>query len=123
MLVLFGGGDGGGVYVSPSERVHRISQWNANHRSQLLAVTQLLKAHRSIADDRLRQESVAIAERITSGVIPAVLRDLSSQVLAVPPSLAFFYEDEGFVCSPAGKHPVPFAIPRGAIRLAHVAAG
>ncbi|MGH7618634.1 MAG: hypothetical protein ACREPM_15550 [Gemmatimonadaceae bacterium] len=108
MLILFGGGDGGGIYVGPDGKVHRIPPWNPELLLQLKAVSALVNVG-TVTDAGLSHEVGALAERLSTRVIPHVTKIAGATQLG-DNSIAFFDPDGGFVCGSTGKHPIP--VPR-----------
>lgn len=108
MLILFGGGDGGGIYVGADGKIHRIPPWNPEVLLQLRAVNALVGVG-TLSDTGLTHEVTALAERLSTKVIPQVTKLAGAQHLG-DNSIAFFDADGGFVCGSTGKHPIP--VPR-----------
>ena len=105
MLILFGGGDGGGIYVGPDGKVHRIPPWNPEIQVQLKAVS-ALAALEVVHDSGLAKEAAAFAERLSTKVIPQITKSAGA-VQVGDTSIAFVDGDDGFVCGSTGKRPIP----------------
>lgn len=109
MFVLFGGGDAGGIYIGPDGKVHRIPPWNPEVLNQLKAVKALVAASTTIKDGALGKEISALAERISTSVIPHAANIAGAS--KIDGGIAFFDPDGGFTCGTKGQHPVPFPGP------------
>ena len=105
MLILFGGGDGGGIHVGPDGKVHRIPPWSPDVQVQLKAVSALV-ALEGVHDTGLGKEATALAERLSTKVIPQITKNVGASQLG-DSSIAFVDGDDGFVCGSTGKHPIP----------------
>lgn len=105
MLILFGGGDGGGIYVGADGKVHRIPPWTPDIQVQLKAVNALV-ALENAHETALTKEATALAERLSTKVIPQITKTIGTPQLG-DTSVAFVDGDDGFVCGSTGKHPIP----------------
>ncbi len=105
MLILFGGGDGGGFYVGADGKIHRIPPWTPDVQVQLKAVSALV-ALDGVHETGLAKEATALAERLSTKVIPQITKTVGAPQLG-DTSIAFVDGDEGFVCGSTGKHPIP----------------
>lgn len=108
MLILFGGGDGGGISVDGNGKVQRIPPWNPETMLQLKAVSALVGVA-TVNEAAVTKEAGALAERLSTKVIPQLAKSAGTTQLG-DNSIAFVDEDGGFVCGSTGKHPIP--IPR-----------
>lgn len=105
MLILFGGGDGGGIYVDGNGKIHRIPPWSPDTMRQLKAVSALVGV--AITNDAgITKEAGALAERLSTKVIPQLVKSAGATQLGEN-SIAFVDDDGGFVCGSTGKHPIP----------------
>lgn len=111
MFILFGGGDGGGIWVDANGKIHPIPPWNPDTMLQLKAVSALTGVA-TINDAGLTKEAGALAERLSTKVIPQLAKSAGATQLG-DNSIAFVDEDGGFVCGSTGKHPIP--IPRSLV--------
>jgi hypothetical protein len=105
MLILFGGGDGGGIYVGADGKVHRIPPWTPDVQVQLKAVSALV-ALEGVHEAGVVKEAATLAERLSTRVIPQITRNVGTPQLG-DTSVAFVDGDDGFVCGSTGKHPIP----------------
>lgn len=105
MLILFGGGDGGGIYVGADGKVHRIPPWTPDIQVQLKAVSALV-ALENAHETTLTREATALAERLSTKVIPQITKTVDTPQIG-DAAVAFLDIDDGFVCGSTGKHPVP----------------
>lgn len=112
MMVLFGGGDGGGIYIDANSRLHRIPPWDPQIMAQLKAANALTSAADRLATADVGKELHTIAERLTSSVVPQVARSVGG-IAVGENAVAFIDGDDGFTCGSTGKHPIPFPIPHG----------
>jgi hypothetical protein len=111
-MILFGGGDGGGFYIGPDGKIHRIPPWTPDVMSELKAVNALSTASQRLGNAPLGKEMFSLAERVSSTVIPQIAKSVHGG-LAADQSVAFIDADDGFVCGSTGRHPLPFPIPHG----------
>src|SRR5438128_2344103 len=109
MLVLFGGGDAGGIYIGPDGKVHRIPPWNPEILAQLKAVKALTAAAAVVRDAALGKQIASLAEHISSTVIPQAAGIAGAT--QIDGGIAFFDPDGGFTCGTTGHHPIPFPGP------------
>ena len=105
MLILFGGGDGGGIYVDGNGKIHRIAPWSLDTMRQLKAVSALVGVA-TANDAGLTKEAGALAERLSTKVIPQLAKTTGATQLGEN-SIAFVDDDGGFVCGSTGKRPIP----------------
>jgi hypothetical protein len=104
MLVLFGGGDGGGFWVGPDGKLHPIPPYGPDILRQLRAVSALVDV--AAHDTGFTKEAEALAERLSTTVIPEVTKFAGATQLG-DSSIAFVDGDDGFVCGSTGKRPSP----------------
>ena len=106
-VILFGGGDGGGIIIGP-DGIKPIPPWTPRVQRQLRAVSAL--AH--VAKDK--PAGVAVNPFLTK-LTASALKPVSKTVGAGEHSVVFLDDDGGgFTCgTPPKKPPIPF--PRGGI--------
>jgi hypothetical protein len=105
MLILFGGGDGGGISVGGDGTIHRIPPWNPETMLELKAVSALVGVA-TLHDGAVTKDAGALAERLSTKVIPKLAKTLGATQMS-DNSIAFVDDDGGFVCGSTGKHPIP----------------
>jgi hypothetical protein len=111
MMVLFGGGDGGGFWVGADGKVHKIPPWTPDNMALLRASAAILKAGLHVSGHAsLANELSAVAEKVTSSVIPVLAKGAE---LGAGAQVAFIDGDDGFTCGSTGKHPFPIPVPHG----------
>ena len=71
MLILFGGGDGGGIYIGADGKIHRIPPWNPDVMKELKAANAVLSAAEGLHDKAVAKELHGLGERLTAGTIPS----------------------------------------------------
>lgn len=108
-LILFGGGDGGGIYIGADGKLHRIPPMDPTLIAELSAIAQLVKVSGMVG--KQGSEVTAVTERIASSVIPQVLKGAGVQGGANT-SVSFVSDYDDFVCGSTGKI-IPVPIPRG----------
>lgn len=107
-VILFGGGDGGGIRITP-HGVEPIPPFDPALRFQLRALNSLARAVKSMPEKE--------GNRLLGGVITklsgAVLTQLEALVGEIDADSGLIYQDEdgGFTCGSAGKPPIPFPWP------------
>jgi len=104
MMILFGGGDGGGIVIDATG-VHRIPPYSPDFLRQLKAASALVSLN-TLRNVNLTKEATAIAEQLTSAVIPQIAKTAGTTNLG-DNSIAFVDDDGGFVCGSTGKRPLP----------------
>jgi hypothetical protein len=114
MLILFGGGDGGGLSIGADGKVHRIPPWSPETMAELRAANRLVQAAR-VSREVPVAEVNALAERLIAKALPEVAKGV-----AVGGGGAFaFLEDDGGFCGTLvpGHPPIPhaFGIPGGSL--------
>ena len=72
MMILFGGGDGGGIVID-ANGIHRIPPYDPGVLLQLKAVSALVGVN-ALHDATLTRDAAAIAERLTTSVIPQLTK-------------------------------------------------
>jgi hypothetical protein len=112
MMILFGGGDGGGIYIGADGKIHRIPPWTPDFMLELKAVNALTAASQRLGNAGLAKEMFSLAERVSTTVVPEIAKSVHGGVSANE-SVAFIDADDGFTCGTTGKHPIPFPIPHG----------
>src|SRR4030095_1885465 len=112
MLILFGGGDGGGFWIGPDGKLHRIPPYDPGLTAELKAANYLLKASTRITDEKRGREVLSIAEALTTSAVPHIGKAAGGAAQGSS-SVAFLDGDDGFVCGSTGKHPIPVPVPHG----------
>jgi hypothetical protein len=108
MLILFGGGDGGGIWIDQNGTVHRIPPWTPDVLFSWKAASKLTAATVGLSDG-VREEVLGIATKMVA--------DLVGPVIAQAPDaggdygIVFFDVDDGFVCGSTGLPPIPIPGP------------
>ena len=120
MMILFGGGDGGGIWVDGDGHVHHIPPWNPDALKQLKAAVAVLSAADGLSDKKLAGELRGLGERLTTAAIPQIVK-AAGQTGAGVGAVAFLDAEDGFVCGSTGKHPGHFPIPHGPGPVVHEA--
>jgi len=115
MMILFGGGDGGGIYIDANGRPHRIPPWSPDVMAQLKAANVLTTAAQRVAVPDLGKEMSGLAERLTGALVPQLAKGLGG-IAPGENTVAFVDGDGGFTCGSTGKHPIPFPVPHGFTR-------
>jgi len=107
MMILFGGGDGGGIVIDATG-IHRIPPYSPDVLLQLKAASALVAVN-ALHTGKLAGDTTAIAEQLTTAVIPQITKTAGATNLG-DNSIACVDDDGGFVCGSTGKRPIP--IPR-----------
>lgn len=121
-LILFGGGDGGGIWIGPNG-IKPIPPFDPRIRTQLRGLALLLRGQASITGNLQRD-----VETVTTKVSHALVNDLQEVAgvgsLEGESSVVYLDADDGFTCGSTGKPyhfppkgvgPVPHADPRVAM--------
>jgi hypothetical protein len=107
-VILFGGGDGGGIRITPNG-IEPIPPFDPAIRHQLRALNGLARAGRLLSAEE--------SDRILGGVVTKLSNAVISQLEAVVGELdadnGVIYQDAdgGFTCGSTGKPPIPFPWP------------
>lgn len=108
MVILFGGGDGGGLIIS-STGVRPIPPFDPGLRFQLRGVSSLVQAMERLPSADEQRKLAPILQKLTHFAIDEV-----EQVVGpLHPDHAIIYQDGdgGFTCGSTGKLPVPLKWP------------
>jgi hypothetical protein len=118
MLILFGGGDGGGIYIDANGKIHRIPPWDPHVMNELKATNAVLRAAAGLSDKGMVGQLSEFGERLTTATIPELLKSpevvksVGQRGVEVGP-VAFLDAEDGFVCGSTGKGPGHIPIPHG----------
>lgn len=107
-VILFGGGDGGGLIITASG-VRPIPPFDPALRLQLRSVSALLRAERLIPPDEARRQIGSLVNKLTNlavGQVEGVIGELDAQF-----GIVYQDDDGGFTCGSTGKPPIPFPWP------------
>ena len=102
MIILFGGGDGGGIYIH-NGKVEIIPPFGPDVLDLLRTITLLLRSATHLGT-AVAKEVGATAMRLTQEVMKAGVVVVGGS----PKDFAFVDEDGGFFCGSTGKHLIPF---------------
>jgi hypothetical protein len=107
MVILFGGGDGGGLYITASG-VRPIPPFDPFLRRELKGLASLVSATAQPGGDAERElaQLVNKLSNVAIGQIEAAVGPLDGDV-----GLVYMDEDGGFRCGSTGKPPVPIPWP------------
>jgi hypothetical protein len=106
-VILFGGGDGGGLIIGP-HGVRPIPPFDPALRKQLKAINTLTQAV------QLRgQHAPAELASLTNKLANVAIGELEAVVGPLDPGAGLTYQDDdgGFTCGSTGKPPIPFPWP------------
>jgi hypothetical protein len=108
-VILFGGGDGGGILIGPNG-VRPIPPFDPRVLRQLRAISALAgAAHELHAKDPVRRQLGPLVNKLTNLAVGQV--EASVGALDNQHSLIYQDEDGGFTCGSTGKPPIPFPWP------------
>ena len=114
VLILFGGGDGGGIGIRGDGKVIRIPPYNPETMRQLRSLAGLAIAQTNIKDQGLAREIGALGQKVATTSIPGVLATVLPAGATVT-GVAFLDDDGGFTCGSTGQHFGPFPGPHGSV--------
>lgn len=100
-VILFGGGDGGGIIFGP-EGIKRIPPWNPDIGRGLRAISALSQISRRSA---LGRTAAQVAEELSTALIPQIVGSVSDVT-----SVYYAGFDGDWFCGSTGKKPQP--VPR-----------
>lgn len=113
-IILFGGGDGGGLRIGPNG-IEPIPPFDPAIRLQLRAASLLLRAQRSLnttgLEGETRHQLAPLINQLTNLAVGQV--EHVAGPLEGNDSLVYQDEDGGFSCGSTGKPPIPFPWPPG----------
>ena len=107
-VILFGGGDGGGIRIT-EHGIEHIPPFDPALVSELRGISALTRAAELMRGQEGGRELGAVTGKLAQqavGRVEAVVGSLDAHV-----SLVFQDADGGFVCGSTGKPPIPF--PKG----------
>ena len=102
-VVLFGGGDGGGIIISESGIKH-IPPFDPQILRELAALGGITRAAHATKDVNTRKELQQMGSKLTDLVVPQIEK-ITGATLNKMDGLVYFDPDGGFVCGSTGKHP------------------
>lgn len=107
-VILFGGGDGGGIIIT-SKGVKPIPPWDPAFRLQLRALNALVRAGSLMS----KREHARLLGNVITKLSGAALTQLEALVGKIDADNGLIYQDEdgGFTCGSTGKPPIPFPWP------------
>lgn len=101
-VILFGGGDGGGIIVT-EHGIKKIPPFDPAIIAELSAVSKLAMAATEIKNTEAQRELNEVTSRLTAVVIPQITK--VSGAISDVAGLVYCDPDGGFVCGSTGKHP------------------
>lgn len=107
-VILFGGGDGGGLIISASG-VRPIPPFDPGLRLQLRSVSGLLRAEHAIPQVETKRQVGSLVNKLSALVVGQV----EGAVGEIDAEFGLVYQDDdgGFTCGSTGKPPIPFPWP------------
>lgn len=107
-VILFGGGDGGGIRITPNG-IEPIPPFDPALRYQLRALNTLVRAGRYMQE----KDYTRLLGTATTKLTDAVLTQLEGLVGEIDADNGLIYQDDdgGFTCGSTGKPPIPFPWP------------
>jgi hypothetical protein len=108
-VLLYGGGDGGGLIIAP-RGVTRIPPFDPAILRQLEATSRFVHAAHGVRNKRQQKELIQIATKASN----LVVEQLESVVGPLDGDAKVIFDDDdgGFVCGSTGKLPIPIPKPR-----------
>lgn len=105
-VILFGGGDGGGIVIGP-DGVQPIPPFDPSLVKQLRAINQLAWAMRTAKSSE--RSLIKYTGKLTGVVLKQIERIVGE--IDAENGLVFQSDDGGFTCGSTGKPPIPFPFP------------
>ena len=107
-VILFGGGDAGGLLIGPNG-VRPIPPFDPALLRQIRAVSELTGAGRSLGRDERRREFQELTNKLSNLVVEQV----EGVVGPLEPENGLIYQDDdgGFTCGSTGRPPLPIPWP------------
>lgn len=106
-VILFGGGDGGGIIIS-RDGVQPIPPFDPALLRQLRALNELARATRT-AHRSCRRPLTTVVKKLTSVVLKQI-EDIAGEIDARD-GVIYQSDDGGFTCGSTGQPPIPFPFP------------
>ncbi len=113
-IILFGGGDGGGLRIGPNG-VEPIPPYNPAIRLQLRALHQLVQATNLVPKKVSSKLLTPIVSKLTSALLGQI-EPITGEIDA-DNGLVYQDVDGGFTCGSTGKPPIPFPWPVGSLHI------
>jgi hypothetical protein len=107
-VILFGGGDGGGLVVT-EQGVRPIPPFDPGILFNLRAANAMLKSSLAVRQDKMRTK----ISKSAAGLCNLAIEQIEEVVGPLDGNSALIYEDDegGFSCGSTGKPPIPFPWP------------
>lgn len=105
-MILFGGGDGGGIIIGP-DGIKPIPPWNPDMARGLRAIASLTQMSRRSAVGRV---AAGVAEELATMIVPQLVRHVEG--LGDSGSVLYIGFDGDFFCGSTGKKPLPLPRPK-----------
>lgn len=109
-VILFGGGDAGGLIIGPNG-VSPIPPFGPAILRQLKAIAGLLIAERELLGPEQGRQLGSLTNRLSNLVVGQIEAEVGG--LAADDGLIYQDDDGGFRCGSTGKPPIPFPWPAG----------
>jgi hypothetical protein len=107
-VILFGGGDGGGLIITESG-IRPIPPFDPGVRFSIKSAAAMVNAMVAMRDDRARRKMAKLATSLCNLAVEQVEEVVGP--LDADRSLIYQDEDGGFTCGSTGKPPIPFPWP------------
>lgn len=107
-VILFGGGDAGGLYIGP-HGVTPIPPYDPAILHQLRAISRLVQAQDRVRNLEVRRQLAAVVNTLTNltvGQVEEITGAIDSE-----DGLIYQEDDGGFTCGSTGKPPIPIPWP------------
>ncbi len=102
-VILFGGGDGGGIIIT-EHGIKHIPPFDPQILRELAALAGVTRAAAATKNVTTRNELTQMSAKLTDLIVPQVEK-ITSVSLNTADGLVYFDPDGGFVCGSTGKHP------------------
>ena len=106
MILIFGGGDGGGLWIHPNGTIERIPPFGPAESGLFRSVGKLAAASDAIGDPAVRDQVISASTAIARQV-GSLLTEHFGEAATGDSSIVFLDGEDGFICGSTGQPPIP----------------
>ena len=106
MILIFGSGDGGGLWIHPNGTIERLPPFGPAEYGLFKSVGKLAAASDGI-DDPITRDQVITASTAIARQVGAMLIAQCGEAASGDSSIVFIDRDNGFICGSTGQPPIP----------------
>jgi hypothetical protein len=106
MILIFGSGDGGGLWIHPNGTIERLPPFGPAEYGLFKSVGKLAAASDGI-NDPITRDQVITASTAIARQVGAMLIAQYGEAASGDSSIIFLDRDNGFICGSTGQPPIP----------------